>query len=85
MTPSLFSQLVSEFKGGIGPTELQRRIVGLAHSSLTPEQNAGLVLYWQNLVTSVSATAAVIDPSTILAVMAGLPEVQDANDDFFFI
>lgn len=84
MTTSLFSQLISELGGDLGPSGIQKMILDQADSGRSMAQRAGLVLYWNNVAASTAASGSKVDPTTVMAVMAGLPEMQDMTD-FFFI
>jgi hypothetical protein len=85
MITHLFSQLISELTGDLSPSGIQKEILAKPIETLTPVQNVGLFLFWNHLAGASTSGAARLDPSVVMAVMTGLPEVQDATDDFYFI
>lgn len=85
MTTPLFAQLISELTGDLSPSEVQKHILSKPIDRLNPIQNAGLSLFWRAIAGTATSGATKLDPSVAMAVMAGLPEVQDIADDFYFI
>lgn len=85
MTTHLFSRLVSELTSDISPSGIQQKLLSKQDSELNHVQAAGLVLFWNGVASVTGQNGANLDPSTVMAVMAGLPEVYDVTDDFFFI
>lgn len=86
MTTHLFSQLISKLTGDISPSGIQKRILALSSSEITQAQSAGLYLFWASIADATGQNGMALDPSTVMAVLAGLPEVHEGIDnDFFFI
>jgi hypothetical protein len=85
MTTALFSQLVSELTGAEGPSRVQKTALEKSVTQRSLAQNAGLCLFWRGVVSNSAKVAAKIDPSSILAIMATLPEAQNSTEDFIFI
>jgi len=84
MTTSLFSQLVSSLTTGAGPSEIQKLAITKGSSLKNPYQCMGLSVFWEAVAAEATGNSN-LNPTTVLAVMAGLPEVQDTTEDFFFI